>query len=188
MGNVPCNFLKCVCTQNFLCATFYQHSSIFRSPCMKYVQTHFLKENLCALQVFLCAFISQHVCARTCAQLRGNIAATDCSSNRYNYTHGRLISTVQMHRDNDTHIQTNIQTDRRRPKHCHSKCQTDRWHCMTNKHTAKHRGVWTHTLSLSHTHTHMYARFHTRIDCCRNTGQLMLISHYSSSSSSFSSF
>jgi len=42
---------------------------------MKYVQKHFSKENLCALrlQVFLCALISQPVCAHTCAQLRGNI-------------------------------------------------------------------------------------------------------------------
>jgi len=31
--NVPSNFFKSVCTQNFLCATFYQHSSIFRRPC-----------------------------------------------------------------------------------------------------------------------------------------------------------
>jgi len=46
---------------------------------MKYVQTHFLKENLCELQVFLCALISRPVCAR--AQLRGNIgynSATVC--------------------------------------------------------------------------------------------------------------
>jgi len=40
---------------------------------MKHVQTHFLKENLCALQVFLCALILRPVCARTRAQLRGNI-------------------------------------------------------------------------------------------------------------------
>jgi len=39
---------------------------------MKYVQTHFLKENLCALQVYLRALISRPVCV--CAQLRGNIA------------------------------------------------------------------------------------------------------------------
>jgi len=62
----PSNFLKSLCAQNFLCATFYQHSSIFRTPHMKYVQTHILTENLCALQVFLCALISH-------AQLRGNI-------------------------------------------------------------------------------------------------------------------
>src|SRR6218665_3689801 len=70
IGNQQCSlyFLKPVCTQNFLCATFYQYSSIFRTPCMKYVQTHFLRENLCALQDFLCALISRPVCART--QLR----------------------------------------------------------------------------------------------------------------------
>src|SRR6218665_2232957 len=45
---LPSNFLKSVCTQYFLCTAFYQHSSIFRTPCMKYVQTDFLKENLCA--------------------------------------------------------------------------------------------------------------------------------------------
>jgi len=39
---------------------------------MKYVLTHFLKKNLCALQVFLFALISRLVCACTRAQLRGN--------------------------------------------------------------------------------------------------------------------
>ena len=38
---------------------------------MKCVQKHFLKENLCTLQVFLCALISRPVCAF--AQPRGNI-------------------------------------------------------------------------------------------------------------------
>jgi len=42
---------------------------------MKYVKNHFWKENLCALKVFLCALVSRHVCARTRAQLRGNIDA-----------------------------------------------------------------------------------------------------------------
>jgi len=69
MTNVPSNFLKSVCAQNFLCATFYQHSSIFKTPCMKYVHLC-----LCALQIFLCAFISRPVRALTRAQLRGNIA------------------------------------------------------------------------------------------------------------------
>jgi len=41
---------------------------------MKHVQKHFLKENSCALQVFLCVLTSRPVCARTCAQLRGNIS------------------------------------------------------------------------------------------------------------------
>jgi len=40
---------------------------------MKYVQKHFLKEHLCALQVFSCALISRLVCAHIHAQLRGNI-------------------------------------------------------------------------------------------------------------------
>ena len=35
----------------------------------------FLKENLCALQVFLCALIPRPVGAHARAQLRGNIAS-----------------------------------------------------------------------------------------------------------------
>jgi len=37
---------------------------------MKYVQKHFWNEHLglCALQVFLCALVSRHVCTRTRAQ------------------------------------------------------------------------------------------------------------------------
>jgi len=31
MTNVPSNFLKFVCAQNFVCATFHQDSSIFRT-------------------------------------------------------------------------------------------------------------------------------------------------------------
>ena len=40
---------------------------------MKYVQKDFWKEHLCVFQGFLCVHISQPVCARTHAQLRGNI-------------------------------------------------------------------------------------------------------------------
>ena len=77
--NVPSIFLKSLCTQNFQCATFYQQSSIFRMTCMKYVETHFSKENLCALQVFLCGFISRPVCAL----LTGNIAGyTHCQETK----------------------------------------------------------------------------------------------------------
>jgi len=43
--------------------TFYQKSFVFGTPCMKYVQKHFWKEHLCALQVFLCVHISWLVCA-----------------------------------------------------------------------------------------------------------------------------
>src|SRR6218665_1398299 len=43
---VPSNFFKSVCAQNLLCAIFYQHSSIFRIPHMKYVQTHFQRKTL----------------------------------------------------------------------------------------------------------------------------------------------
>jgi len=46
----------------------------------------FLKETLCALQVFLSALISRRVCACTCAQLRGNIGAQPES--RRSWCHG----------------------------------------------------------------------------------------------------
>src|SRR6218665_3416056 len=56
-----------------VCATVYQNSSVFITMHIKYVQKHFSKEHLCALKVSLCAFVSRPLCARTCAQLRGNI-------------------------------------------------------------------------------------------------------------------
>ena len=40
MSNVPLNLLKSVCIQNFLCATVYQHLSIFRTTCIKQCATH----------------------------------------------------------------------------------------------------------------------------------------------------
>src|SRR6218665_3851592 len=43
---------------------------------MEYVQRHFWRGHLRVLQVFLCALVSQIVCARTCTQLRGN---ADCT-------------------------------------------------------------------------------------------------------------
>jgi len=49
--------------------------------CIKYVQKHFSQKIFCALQVSLCALISRPVCARTRAQLRGNI---DCNSRQGN--------------------------------------------------------------------------------------------------------
>src|SRR6218665_962807 len=61
--NVPSNFSKSVCVNNFFCAIFYQDSSVFAMACMKYVQKHFWKEHLCALQVFFCALVSWLVCA-----------------------------------------------------------------------------------------------------------------------------
>jgi len=64
--NVPSNFL------NFLCATFYQHSSIFRMPCMKCIQKHFLKE-IYVCSKFSCVCSSHDLCARTCTQISGNI-------------------------------------------------------------------------------------------------------------------
>lgn len=63
---VSSNFVKSACARNFLRATPYQHLSIFKKTCMKYVQKHVLKENLGAL-------ISRPVCGRTHAQLGGNI-------------------------------------------------------------------------------------------------------------------
>ena len=59
IGNVHSNLLKSVCAQNFLCATFYQDSSIFRMTWVKYVPKHFFMENLRALQVSFCALITR---------------------------------------------------------------------------------------------------------------------------------
>src|SRR6218665_1954324 len=53
--NVPSNFSKSVCAENFFCATFFQDSSVYGTTCMKYVQNHFGKEHLYVLQVFFCA-------------------------------------------------------------------------------------------------------------------------------------
>jgi len=69
--NVLSNSWKSVCTWNFFCPTFCQDSSVFGMTCMKYVQKHFCKEHLCAL-------VSRLVCARTCAELRGNVAYNEC--------------------------------------------------------------------------------------------------------------
>jgi len=64
--NVPSNLLKSACTQNILCATFYQHSAIFRTPCKTYVQTHFLKEKfMWAPSFLLCAHFTTCVHTRT---------------------------------------------------------------------------------------------------------------------------
>lgn len=55
-------------------STFCQDSSsVFGTACIKYVQKHFQRQNLCALQVFLGALLSRLVCAHTRAHLRGNI-------------------------------------------------------------------------------------------------------------------
>src|SRR6218665_2072378 len=49
-----------------------------------YVQTHFWKEHLCALQVLLFALVSRRARARTRAQLRGNIGSeVDVSQRGY---------------------------------------------------------------------------------------------------------
>ena len=61
-----------MCAKKFLCATFYQDSSVYGKLCMKYVQTHFLKEMFCALQVFMFALVSR---------LRENIGSHPVSYN-----------------------------------------------------------------------------------------------------------
>src|SRR6218665_2158952 len=58
----PLIFLKCACAQNFRCATFYQHLTIFRKPCMKYVQTHF-KRKIYMRSKFPCVCSSHDLCA-----------------------------------------------------------------------------------------------------------------------------
>src|SRR6218665_2158853 len=56
--NVPSNFLKPVCATKFLCATFYQHSSIYRTTRMIYVQKTFFKgEFMCAPSFLVCAHL-----------------------------------------------------------------------------------------------------------------------------------
>src|SRR6218665_1467100 len=42
----PLIFIKVCVHKHFFCATFYQHSSVFETMCMKYVQRHFWKEHL----------------------------------------------------------------------------------------------------------------------------------------------
>src|SRR6218665_562326 len=70
--NVPSNFLKSVCAQNFLCATSYPNSSIGlpRTTCMKYKQK---KGKLNVRSKIFSLRSSDNLCAHTCAQLRGNI-------------------------------------------------------------------------------------------------------------------
>src|SRR6218665_173487 len=64
-----------------LCAhkiSFVQHDTwthlYLVTACMQCLQKHFWKEYLCALQVFLCAFVSRLVCACTHAHsLKGTL-------------------------------------------------------------------------------------------------------------------
>src|SRR6218665_1323365 len=52
----PQIFLKSVCTQNFLCATFYLNSSEFGMSCKKYVQKAFLEGTfMCTPSFLVCA-------------------------------------------------------------------------------------------------------------------------------------
>ena len=67
-NNVNSNFLKSVHKIS------YSNLSEFGMTCMKMCQKVFVGNLLCALQVFLLALVSRPVCARTCAQLRKNIA------------------------------------------------------------------------------------------------------------------
>jgi len=75
VGNVRSNFLKSMCTKNFMCATFYQHLSIFRIMYMKCVPQNFLKENLCTPQVS-CVCSSHDLCAHA-HSLQGTLIV-DC--------------------------------------------------------------------------------------------------------------
>jgi len=66
-SNVPSNFLKSVCTQNFLCGTFYYKSSILRTTCMKYVRKTFFKGKfMCSPSLLVCAHpttcVRVHMC------------------------------------------------------------------------------------------------------------------------------
>jgi len=60
-NNVPSNFLKSVCAQNFLCATFKSTHLYLERHVWNMCKNIILKENSCALQVFLCALIWQPV-------------------------------------------------------------------------------------------------------------------------------
>ena len=72
-SNVPSHLLKSVCAKYFLCATFYQHSSMFRTPCRKCVLKHFYMK-IYVRSKFSCVRSSHYLCARAHAsQLRGNI-------------------------------------------------------------------------------------------------------------------
>ena len=64
-------FKACMCIKFLLCNIL--SLSVCGLKCKKYVQKHFWKKHLCALQVFLCALVSRPVCIRIDAQLRGNI-------------------------------------------------------------------------------------------------------------------
>src|SRR6218665_2831637 len=66
----------------FVCKTFpvcnILPALMSKDMYVRCAKKHFLKEDLCPSQVFLCALISRPVCARTHAQLRGNIAYNTC--------------------------------------------------------------------------------------------------------------
>jgi len=62
---------SCVRASHDQCARAHAHN--LERNMKKFVQKHFWKKHLCALQVFLCAHVSWPVCTRTCTQLRGNI-------------------------------------------------------------------------------------------------------------------
>ena len=60
--NEPSNFLKSECSLNFLCATFYEHSYIFKTTYLKYVQKHF-KRKIYVRSKFSCMCSSHDLCA-----------------------------------------------------------------------------------------------------------------------------
>jgi len=64
-SNVPSNLLKFVCAKHFLCAKFYQHSSILRTTCMKYMpETLFNGKCMCA-HLMTCVCTHTHSLERT---------------------------------------------------------------------------------------------------------------------------
>src|SRR6218665_2056585 len=75
MTNVPANLLKSVCEKNFLGATFNQHSSIFITTHMKYVQNIFRGKFLFAPSFLVCTHLTIFVHAK-CAQLKRTLVMT----------------------------------------------------------------------------------------------------------------
>jgi len=55
-SNASSNFLMSVCAQSFLCATFYQKSSLFITTSMKYVQKACFKGKFMLRSKFLVRF------------------------------------------------------------------------------------------------------------------------------------
>ena len=80
--NVPSNFCKSLCAQKFPVCNISPALIYILNDMHEICAKTFIKENICALKVFLYALISRPVCAR--AQLRGNIANYYNSLEAYN--------------------------------------------------------------------------------------------------------